>query len=122
MINLILWAILGATTLWIASTIIGGERSRMVNCVICAIGAAVGEIAMLVMNTVTGASGFSFYSFLIGLTGVLILWAGLGQIFPDSANLFGFTLRYIRYALTGAWISVGAPCIFLKLGLAEKRK
>jgi len=60
--------------------------------------------------------------FLIGLTGVLILWAGLGQIFPDSANLFGFTLRYIRYALTGAWISVGAPCIFLKLGLAEKRK
>lgn len=73
MINLILWAILGATTLWIASTIIGGERSRMVNCVICAIGAAVGEIAMLVMNTVTGASGFSFYSFFIGLSGAVII-------------------------------------------------
>jgi membrane-associated phospholipid phosphatase len=60
--------------------------------------------------------------FLIGVTGVLILWAGLGKVFPDTANLLGFTLRYVRYALTGAWISAGAPWIFIKLGLAEKRR
>ncbi len=60
--------------------------------------------------------------FLLGVTGVLILWAGLGKVFPDTANLLGFALRYVRYALTGAWISVGAPWVFLKLGLAEKRK
>lgn len=60
--------------------------------------------------------------FLVGVAGVLVLWAGLGKIFPDTANLLGFTLRYVRYALTGAWISVGAPWIFLKLGFAEKRK
>ncbi|MGV8026464.1 MAG: phosphatase PAP2 family protein [Anaerolineaceae bacterium] len=59
--------------------------------------------------------------FFIGITGVLILWSGLDQIFPDSPNLLGFTLLYVRYALTVAWISVGAPCLFLKLGLAEKR-
>jgi len=73
MINLILWAILGATTLWIASAVIGGERSRTVNFVIFAIGAAGGEIVMLVMNAVTGAKGFSVSSFFIALAGAFIL-------------------------------------------------
>jgi membrane-associated phospholipid phosphatase len=60
--------------------------------------------------------------FLIGVVGVLILWAGLGKVFPHTADLLGFTLRYVRYAMTGAWISVGAPLVFLRLGLAEKAK
>jgi len=58
--------------------------------------------------------------FVIGLTGVLLLWAGLGSIFPDSADLLGYALRFVRYALTGAWISAGAPLVFQKLGLADK--
>jgi len=58
--------------------------------------------------------------FLIGVCGVVILWMGLGQVFPHSADLFGFTLRYLRYALTGFWIAAGAPAIFIKLGLSQK--
>ena len=73
MINLILWAILGAATLWIASAIIGGERSRLVNFVICTIGAVTGEIAMLVLNAIMGAKGFSVTGFFIALTGAFIL-------------------------------------------------
>jgi len=59
--------------------------------------------------------------FVIGLVGVLLLWAGLGSIFPDGANLLGYLLRFIRYAFTGVWISAGAPLVFQKSGLAEKR-
>lgn len=60
--------------------------------------------------------------FLIGICGVLILWMGLGQVFPHSANLLGFTLRYIRYALTGFWIAAGAPLIYVRLGLSESKQ
>ncbi len=64
--------------------------------------------------------------FLIGLAGVVALWAGLGQLFPHTDTLLGFSLRYVRYALTGGWISAGAPYIFQKLSLApvvkEKKK
>ncbi len=60
--------------------------------------------------------------FLIGVTGVLLLWAGLGKVFPDNADFLSYALRYLRYALTGTWIAVIAPLIFLKLGFAEKKK
>ena len=28
-------------------------------------------------------------------------------------------LRFLRYALLGAWVAAGAPWLFLKMGLAE---
>ena len=60
--------------------------------------------------------------YVLGLAGVLVLWAGLGNVFPDSANLIGYSLRFVRYTLTGLWISAGAPLVFQKLGLLEKVK
>jgi membrane-associated phospholipid phosphatase len=57
--------------------------------------------------------------YLLGLIGVFILWYGLGAIFPRQATLLGYSLRYLRYALVGSWISVGAPTLFLRLKLAE---
>lgn len=57
--------------------------------------------------------------FVIGLTGVLVLWAGLGSFFPHGTDLLSYSLRYLRYALTGLWISAGAPLVFLRLGLAQ---
>lgn len=60
--------------------------------------------------------------FVIGVSGVLLFWAGLGTVFPDSADLLGFALRYIRYALTGLWISAGAPFLFVRFNLAEKKE
>ena len=60
--------------------------------------------------------------FLIGICGVLILWMGLGQVLPHSTDLLGFTLRYIRYALTGFWIAAGAPLVYIRLGLSENKQ
>ena len=58
----------------------------------------------------------------LGLVGVMILWAGLGAVFPDGENLIAYCLRYMRYALIGFWIAGLAPLVFMKLKLANEGK
>jgi membrane-associated phospholipid phosphatase len=57
--------------------------------------------------------------FLIGLLGVLILYFGLGQIFPRGANLPSFVMRFVRYTLVGLWISWIAPLLFEKMKILK---
>lgn len=57
--------------------------------------------------------------YLLGVVGVFALWYGLGQIFPRQDDLLSYSLRYIRYALVGVWVSGLAPALFVRLGLAE---
>ncbi len=58
--------------------------------------------------------------YVIGLIGVLILYMGLGAIFPRGDGFIFYLLRYIRYALLGWWVSGGAPWVFVRLKLAER--
>lgn len=60
--------------------------------------------------------------FLLGIAGVLILWMGLGQVFPRGETWLPLMLRYIRYTLTGLWVAGIAPMLFIRLRLAEKAK
>jgi membrane-associated phospholipid phosphatase len=55
--------------------------------------------------------------FLIGLVGVLVLYFGLGQVFPRGANFASFALRFFRYTLIGLWISWVGPLLFAKIKL-----
>jgi hypothetical protein len=47
-----------------------------------------------------------------GITIALIIWGGLGAVFPDGTTAIAYSLRYLRYALLGAWIGAGAPRLF----------
>ena len=58
----------------------------------------------------------------IGLIGILILWRGLGGIFPRDENLLSYLLRYFRYTLVGFWISAAAPWLFFHFKLSGKPK
>ncbi len=62
--------------------------------------------------------------YVLGIIGLLVSYFGMkvlfGLIVPDAEAVLLYILRYIRYALVGAWISAGAPWIFIKLNLAEK--
>jgi len=58
--------------------------------------------------------------FMIGIAGVLLIWKGLGDLFPDGMDLLGFSLRYLRYTLIGLWISGIAPLVFIKAKLAYR--
>ncbi|MGC1375682.1 MAG: phosphatase PAP2 family protein [Anaerolineales bacterium] len=58
--------------------------------------------------------------YILGLVGLLILWYGLGLVFPKEATLVAYLLRYLRYTLVGSWITAGAPYLFLRFHLAGK--
>jgi membrane-associated phospholipid phosphatase len=58
----------------------------------------------------------------LGGVGILVFYVGLDVLFgllaPETEAVLPYVLRYIRYALVGAWVSAGAPWIFVKLMLA----
>jgi len=56
---------------------------------------------------------------LLGIAGTLIIWQGLGIVFPRDPNLISYVLRFLRYALTTFWISGLAPWVFIRTRLAE---
>jgi len=58
--------------------------------------------------------------YVLGVAGVLAIRYGLKFIFPESQDLLSWSLRDLRYALIGFWMSGAAPWVFLKLKLAEK--
>lgn len=56
--------------------------------------------------------------YVVGVVGVIVIWYGLGMVFPRGEALVPFVLRYIRYALLGCWVSAGAPLFFTKLKIS----
>ncbi|MDP2778006.1 MAG: hypothetical protein Q8O48_10225, partial [Anaerolineales bacterium] len=58
--------------------------------------------------------------YVIGLIGVLILWMGLGEIFPRGDGVLVYSLRFVRYALVGWWVTGGAPWVFMRFKLIEE--
>lgn len=55
--------------------------------------------------------------YVIGLIGVLILWQGLGLVFPRGDGTLVYALRFIRYTLVGWWVAGGAPWVFKHFNL-----
>ena len=45
---------------------------------------------------------------------------GLGEIFPRGDGLLVYSLRFLRYALVGWWVTGGAPWVFMRFKLNEK--
>ena len=60
--------------------------------------------------------------YVVGLIGILILWMGLGEIFPRDPDLISYVLRYFRYTLVGLWVMAGAPWLFFHFKLANHPK
>src|SRR5215212_5106747 len=60
--------------------------------------------------------------YVIGLMGIMVLWFGLGQVFPRGETVIPLTLRYLRYSLVGLWIIAGAPWLFFHFKLADQPK
>lgn len=60
--------------------------------------------------------------YVIGLIGIMVLWYGLGEVFPRGETVVPLTLRYIRYALVGFWVTAGAPWLFFHFKLVRRPK
>jgi len=57
---------------------------------------------------------------ILGSIGILVLYLGLKVVFPEGDAFFSYLLRYVRYSLIGAWITAGAPWVFVRFHLAQK--
>ncbi len=53
----------------------------------------------------------------VGLVGILILWQGLGAVFPRNEDVISHLLRFLRYTLVGWWLIGGAPWVFKHFNL-----
>lgn len=67
----------------------------------------------------TGPVWMRALRYVIGLIGILILWMGLGEVFPRGDGILVYSLRFIRYALVGWWVTGGAPWVFIRFKLIE---
>lgn len=57
--------------------------------------------------------------YVIGLVGVMVLYLGLGALFPKNLGWISDVLRYFRYFLIGLWISTLSPLLFVKLKIGQ---
>lgn len=70
--------------------------------------------------TVSGPLRQRALRFLVGAMGTLILFLGLRLVFPAEGEPLYLSMRCLRYAAVGLWAGLGAPWLFLRLGLASR--
>jgi membrane-associated phospholipid phosphatase len=71
--------------------------------------------------SIDGSLGQRAARFLVGLIGVAILYVGLKLILPSGDGALPYLFRYLRYGLVGAWVSAGAPWLFIRMKLAKPK-
>ncbi len=71
-------------------------------------------------SEVTGPLRQRVLRVLVGLVGVVLLWQGLGAVFPGGEDPASLLLRALRYGAVGAWVGGVAPVLFVRLGLATR--
>lgn len=69
---------------------------------------------------VRGAWWQRFLRYVGGLIGVLVLYLGLGRLFPGDPLVLGLILRFVNYALVLLWAIFAWPWLFVRLGLARR--
>jgi hypothetical protein len=67
---------------------------------------------------VEGGVGRRVARVLAGVVVLVVLWQGLGAVFPGGEAPLALVLRYLRYAAVGAWVGGFGPLLFVQLGLA----
>jgi len=85
------------------------------------VGVGLALMARFVPFNVTGPPGQRLLRFLVGIVVVAALFFGLRLVFPAEGEPMYLPFRMLRYGLVGLWISLGAPWLFLKVGLATPR-
>lgn len=67
----------------------------------------------------SGTLGKRILRYPIGLVVTLALYVGLKALFPEEGEQLYLLFRFVRYALLGLWIGLGAPLVFRMLRLVE---
>ena len=57
--------------------------------------------------------------YLLGIVIAVIIWIGLGAIFPNDPLFLALPLLALRYFLITLWVTYYAPWLFVRLGMAD---
>ena len=57
--------------------------------------------------------------YLVGIIVTIIIWRGLGMIFPRQPLSIAIPFRVFRYFLMTLWATYYAPWVFVRVGLAD---
>jgi membrane-associated phospholipid phosphatase len=57
--------------------------------------------------------------YLLGMMVTIVIWFGLGEIFPRDPLWLAIPLRILRYFLLGLWIAYFSPLVFIRLRLMD---
>ena len=68
---------------------------------------------------VDGSLGKRTARYILGIIIMVIIWQGLGILFPDDPLWLAIPLRILRYTLVALWASYYAPAVFVRLKLAD---
>jgi membrane-associated phospholipid phosphatase len=88
-------------------------------------GATVGIIFMLEkvhFNAATGSMAKKVLRFILGIVITAAIYFGGQKLAPGRGHELYALFRFIRYGITGIWVTLGAPLLFIRLGLAEKHQ
>lgn len=66
-----------------------------------------------------GTLGQRALRFFAGAVILIVVWLGSRAIVPSEPERTTLILRLVRYTLVGAWPSLGAPWLFVRMGLAS---
>ncbi len=78
-------------------------------------------LTRLFADTSSGSLWKRIFRFPVGLVILVALYLGLKLFFPEEGEAFYLLFRFVRYALLGLWIGLGAPLAFRVLGLGNRR-
>jgi uncharacterized membrane protein len=70
--------------------------------------------------SVSGGFGKRALRYLVGIAVAVLIFALPKMLLTQAAEAAPSIFPFFHYALLGAWVSLGAPWLFLKLGLAER--
>lgn len=117
------WLANASAALHMENPIAGFSLSGLITSAGTFFGLAAGAIGLNLLGgfDVRGSWGIRLLRYPTGLVGVLILWYGLGLVFPRGEYLLAYALRYLRYFLLGFWVTGLAPLLFIRLGLAKAK-
>lgn len=68
----------------------------------------------------SGSPGKKALRFLVGIVGAAVVYFGLKTLFPGRESASYALFRFVRYGILGAWVSLGAPWLFLRTRLAAE--
>ncbi|GAA4927923.1 hypothetical protein GCM10023224_03790 [Streptomonospora halophila] len=58
--------------------------------------------------------------YVIGISGTVLILVAVDVAVPGAAGTAGLLREYLVFAVLGAWSALGAPELFLRMGLAER--